>query len=89
MNDTVNSQAQQMKSAWSKAMDDGVARISAAWEEAAKLEAKGVEHATTAIEELAKLQKDSLDYMVQLGGEWRKLALEATKRTAELFAARS
>jgi ferritin-like metal-binding protein YciE len=58
-------------------------------DEAAKLETKGMEQATSAIDELGKMQKDSLAYLAQLTTEWRKLTLEATKRTAELFAARS
>ncbi|MBM4358647.1 MAG: hypothetical protein FJ096_11125 [Deltaproteobacteria bacterium] len=89
MSETTNSHAQQIKNTWTKAVDDGVARLSAAMEEGAKLESKGVAQATQAIEELAKLQRDSLGYLVQLSAEWRKLTLEATKRTAELFAARS
>ncbi len=89
MSDTTSSHTQQIKNTWTKAVDDGMARMTAAMEEGAKLESKGVEQATQAIEELAKLQKDSLAYMVQLTAEWRKLTLEATKRTAELFAARS
>lgn len=87
MNETVNSHVQQTKAAWTRAVDDGVARMTAALEESAKLETKGAEQVTQAIDELAKLQKDSLAYALQLGAEWRKLALEATRRTAELFAA--
>lgn len=89
MSDQHTSQTQQIKDAWAKALEEGVARTTAAWDEASKLEAKAVERATETIEGLAKAQKDSLEYMVKLSSEWRKLALEATKRTAELFAARS
>ena len=36
------------------------------------------------VEEYGRLLKESLKYSVQVSNEWRKLALEATKRVAEI-----
>lgn len=89
MSEKTTSQAQQFKDTWTKMVDDHVARVTGAWDEAAKVEAKGLEQAASAIDELAKIQKETLDYFGNLTAEWRKLSLDATKRTADFFAARS
>lgn len=89
MSEKTTSQAQQFKDTWTKMVDDHVVRITGAWDEAAKVEAKGLEQAASAIDELAKIQKETLNYFGNLTAEWRKLGLDATKRTADFFAARS
>ena len=89
MSDKTTSQAQQFKDTWTKMVEDHVTRFTAAWDEAAKLETKGVEHATNAIDELAKIQKETLGYFTQLTNEWRKVSLEATKRTADFLTPKS
>ena len=89
MSEKTTSHAQQFKDTWTKMVDDHVVRVTGAWDEAAKLEAKCVEQATSAIDELAKIQKETIAYFGNLTAEWRKLSLDATKRTADFFTARS
>lgn len=89
MSEKTTSQAQQFKDTWTKMVDDHVVRITGAWDEAAKMEAKGLEQAVSAVDELAKIQKETLNYFGNLTAEWRKLSLDATKRTADFFTARS
>jgi hypothetical protein len=89
MSEKAASQAQQIKDTWTKMVDDHVVRVTAAWDEVAKLEGKGLEQAQSAVAELATMQKETLAYFGQLSAEWRKLGLEATKRTADFFTARA
>jgi methyl-accepting chemotaxis protein len=72
-----------------KAMDEQMQRFHAMSDEMAKLEQKGIEQARQAVDEAAKLTKETLAYASQIAGEWRKLALEAARRTAELFNAKA
>jgi hypothetical protein len=79
------SQAQQTADGFKKLIDDQINRFGSMTEEMAKLEAKGLEQARSAVDEAAKLAKESLAYAGQLGAEWRKLAIEATRRAAEMM----
>ena len=89
MSEKSTSQAQQFKDTWTTMVEDHVTRVTAAWDEAAKIETKGLEQATSAIAELAKIQTETLGYFTHLPGEWRKLSLEATKRTADFLTPKS
>lgn len=89
MNEQINSQVQQAMDSWRKLVDEQVSRFTAMGEEVAKLEQKGLEQVRTAVDEAAKMTKESFAYAAQLSAEWRKLALEATKRASELISARS
>jgi len=84
----VYTQTQQAFDAWKKVVDDQLARMGSMYEEMAKFEGKGVEQARNAIDEFSKLMKESLSYATQFSGEWRRVTLEATRRTAELMTPR-
>ena len=38
------------------------------------------------VDEAAKITKESIAYSSALAAEWRRLSLEAVKRTADMFA---
>ena len=86
VNEKISEQGQQMKDAWNKMVNEQTDRIAAMYDEVSKLETKGFEQTRAAIEESNKLMRSSLEYQMQLAGEWRKLALETTRRAAEMMA---
>jgi hypothetical protein len=57
-------------------------RVASCCDEVAKLEQASQVRAGEAVDEYARLVKESLRYGAALCAEWRKLTLEATKRTA-------
>lgn len=71
-----------------KAMHDGVERTKAFWEEFSRLESQGMTHARTMVGESARMATESMNYAATLGAEWRKLSLEATRRTFEMLTPR-
>ncbi len=85
VNEKVSAQGQQLKDAWNKMVTEQTDKVAAMYEEIAKLEAKGFEQTRAALEETSKLVRSSLDYQLQLATEWRKLALDATRRAAEVL----
>jgi hypothetical protein len=74
---------------WKKAVEAQVTRVQAFNDELARFEQKGLEHMKTAIEESNKLARESMAYIAQLSAEWRKLALEATRRAADAMSPRA
>ncbi len=84
MSETKNSQVREAQDAWKKMIDDSIARFELGYGEVARLQEQAIEQQRHAIDEMAKLGKESLAYYSQLSAEWRKLSLEAAKRTAEL-----
>ncbi len=64
-------------------------KMESAWEQAASMERKTIEQANAAIEESARLMKEALAWQSQINAEWRKLALEATRRMNVGFGVRS
>ena len=87
-NETVNANIQQATETFKKLMTEQNARIEKMTEELAKIEAKGLDQMRTAIEEATRLMKSSLDYQAQLSAEWRKMAVEATRRATEMMTPR-
>ena len=71
--------------AWRKAWTDGGERAKALLDEGARIEAQGMAQARTMLDESAKMGHETLAYWGQLSAEWRKLSLEATRHTAEMF----
>jgi hypothetical protein len=85
-NGTVStSQVQQVVGLWQKSWSDHVARVASLYEEVGKVEAKQVEQVTTAVDEMAKLTRETMSYAAQLAAEWRRLSLDATRRSTEMF----
>lgn len=76
---------QQMTSAAEKAFADAGAYFQTAATELNKLQAKGLENASAVLDSAARVTKEQIAFAEQLGGEWRKLVLAATKSAAELL----
>jgi hypothetical protein len=72
-----------------KMMDEQISRTSAMFDEVAKLESKGVEQTRHAIEEATKLTEESIKYVTQLSADWRKMSLDAFRKTAELWSVKA
>lgn len=69
-------------------IEEQLKRTEAFWKDVAEMEAKNAEQARAAIDESAKLMKETLDYGLKLSAEWRKMAMEATKRAADMSQAK-
>lgn len=74
--------------AWKKVIEEQISRMSAVYEEFAKLEGKGLQQARNSIDEVSKAMKDSITYANEYSSEWRRLTLDAARRTAELITRR-
>jgi hypothetical protein len=88
MAEQTTSQAQQIKDGFKKAIDDNAARVESAFSELAKLEEKGLEQACAQLDEATRLTKVSLAYASELAAQWRKLVIDATRRSAEMVGGR-
>jgi hypothetical protein len=85
MAEKITSQTQQTVDGFKKIIDDQLQRANSFQDELGRLEQKGIEQARAAVDEAAKLAKESLTYAAQLGAEWRKMAIEATRRATEMM----
>jgi hypothetical protein len=83
MSEKTVSQVRDAQNAWKKMMDEQLARMELAYGEVARLQEQSLEQTRHAVEEMAKLTKDSINYYGQLTAEWRKLSLEAAKKSAD------
>ena len=79
-------QVQQIVGEWSKMVAEQVSRVESGLGELAKLESKAVAQALTSFEEAGRVAKESLAFTEKASAEWRKLFLEATRRTAAALA---
>ena len=86
MSESKVSQVREAQDAWKKMMGDHVTRVEQAYAETARLQAQGLEQSQKAVDDLAKLSRDSIQYAFQLSAEWQKLTIEATRKTAALWA---
>jgi hypothetical protein len=77
-------QVQQIASEWEKFVTSQVSHLESFLNEMGKLENKGVSQLLGTWEDAARYAKDSLAHAERVTGEWRKLALEAARRTAQL-----
>jgi hypothetical protein len=84
MAEQTTSQTQQIKDNFRKAVNDHAERVDSVFTEIAKLEEKGLEQAAVQLDEAARLTKVSLAYAIELTAQWRKLWVDAAKRTAEM-----
>jgi hypothetical protein len=84
MSETKTSQVRETQAMWKKAVDDQIARAELAYAEMGRLQEQALTQQRQAIDEMAKLTKESVDYFAQLSAEWRKLTLDAARKTAEL-----
>ena len=69
-----------------KVIADQTARFESAVAELGKLQTKGIAQAQTYFENATRVTQEQIAFAEQLGGEWRKIVLAATKSASELFA---
>ena len=79
------SQVQQFSSEWEKLLNAQVANVESFFAEVGKLESKGLAQLLGSWDEAGKYVKESVALTERVGGEFRKAALEATKRAAQLL----
>lgn len=88
MAEKTTSQSQQnqgQKAAFERAVEENVERIEAMFTDVQKLEKQTIEQASQAIDEGAKMMKEMLGYSLRLHEQWTKIALESSRRTAQLM----
>jgi hypothetical protein len=84
MAEPTTSHTQQTRDTFRKAVSDHAERVESVFAEMAKLEEKGLEHAAAQLDEATRLTKVSLAYASELAAQWRKLAVDAARRSAEM-----
>jgi len=77
---------QQIGSAVEKAVAEQASRVESAVSELSKLQSKGLEQASAFLESATRTAKEQIAFAEQMGGEWRKLVLAATRSASEIFA---
>jgi hypothetical protein len=83
---SIENKTQQATAAVEKVISDQSTRFETAMGELNKLQSKGLEQVNALIESVSRSAKEQIAFAEQIGGEWRKLVLAATKNTTELFA---
>jgi hypothetical protein len=63
---------------------DHLARLDAWMRELSALEATMVARARATTQQLAQLSQNTIDHVAQLSAEWRKIAIDVTKRASDL-----
>jgi hypothetical protein len=79
------SQVQQIVGEWSGMVSEQVSRVESGLGELAKFETKAVAQAVTGFEEAGRIAKESFAFTEKATAEWRKLFLDATRRTAAIL----
>jgi hypothetical protein len=79
------SQLQQSMAQWGKLWQDQLEHMDSATEEVVKLQQHGVARTGQAIDEMATLGKASLQYASRVGAQWRRVNVEAWRRSAEIM----
>jgi hypothetical protein len=77
---------QQIGNAVEKAVSEQASRVETAVSELSKMQSKGLEQAAAFIESATRTAKEQIAFAEQMGGEWRKLMLAATRSASEFFA---
>lgn len=81
----VTTHVQQIASEWEKIVSNQVSHLESFFGEMAKLETRGVAQLLGTWEEVGRYAKESLAQAEKVTGEWRKLGLEAARRTAQVI----
>jgi hypothetical protein len=76
---------QQVTNAVEKAISEQASRFETAVSELNKLQSKSLEQVSALVESATRAAKEQIAFAEQIGGEWRKLVLAATKNATELF----
>ena len=82
----VETKIQQIGNVVEKALSEQTSRVESAVTELTKLQSKGVEQVTTLIERANHVAQEQIAFAEQIGAEWRKLALAATRSYTGIFA---
>jgi hypothetical protein len=83
---TVHETHKQFNGAVEKIVAEQTARFEAAVAEVAKLQTKAAAQANLFIEGATRIANEQIAFAEQMGGEWRKLVLAATRGAADAFA---
>lgn len=76
---------QQVTNAVEKVIAEQASRFETVMSELNKAQSKGLEQVSALVESVSRTAKEQIAFAEQIGGEWRKLVLAATKNAAELF----
>lgn len=68
-----------------KMVDEQIERVEAYQKDYTRLESQAYAQMSKNIDEAARLFKDGIAYNSQLSAEWRRLSLDAMRRSAALF----
>jgi hypothetical protein len=71
--------------AFRKLMDEQLARWNQVIDETQKAQSRWFEQSNSAIDEMATVMKAGLKYQADLASDFRRLALDTAKKSAELF----
>ena len=82
----IETKIQQIGSVVEKAFSEQSSRVESAVGELTKLQSKGVEQVSALIERATQVAQEQIAFAEQIGAEWRKLVLAATKNATVLFA---
>ena len=82
----LNSKIEQVTGAVEKVIAEQAARYETAVAELGKLQSKGIAQTNEFVEGVTRATHEQIAFAEQLGGEWRKLVLAATRSTAGIFA---
>ena len=77
---------QQVTNAVEKVISEQASRLESAVSEMNKLQSKGLEQVNALVENVSRAAKEQIAFAEQMGSEWRKLVLAATRNATELFA---
>jgi hypothetical protein len=77
--------SEKVTSSVEKVMAEMGSRFETAIGELNKLQAKSVEQASTVIETATRVTQEQIAFAEQMGGEWRKLVLAATRSATDLL----
>ena len=81
----VNNVAGPMADAWKKGLEENMARVQSGFEELAKLEQMATEQTRVLLNDIARLQQEGLTWATKVNAEWRKVGMDAFRKSAELF----
>jgi len=86
MAENSSSQTQQIRDSLRRAVVDQAERLDAGFGELSKLEEKAMAQACSNLDEATRLTKVSIAYAGELAAQWRKLFVDAARRTADMVA---
>ena len=84
-NDKMAEQTEKTVPTVEKLIAEQTARFEAAVAELARLQSKGVAQMSELVEGANRVAHEQIAFAEQIGGEWRKLVLAATRSAADLF----